>query len=181
MHFKNSFLSKKNRDRKSSIYLGDLWLRKWCVIFYERVWMCTGQKCELLICICNWCVFSIYVCVSFWVRMPSNQECEFINVWGWKRLITHNWSRCFKEFSAISINVLIFFVQRKDGGKEDQGSSSFFWLSKFLAACSRFWDRGGAYLFINLLVVGKGRLASVRTETLLWGVVWPSRWSVCLI
>lgn len=63
--FKNSVLSKKNKNRNSSIYLcGYMFVQMMCDILWEGVNVCIGLKCELLICICTWSMFNIYVCVS---------------------------------------------------------------------------------------------------------------------
>lgn len=108
--FKNSVLSKQNRDRNSSIYLGGyMSVQMMCDILWEGVKVCTGLKCEFLICIRTGYVLDICVCVCFWVWVPSKHECEFINVWILKCLTTRKQSRCFNEFLNILISALIFF------------------------------------------------------------------------
>lgn len=62
--FKNSDLSKKNRDGDSSIYLGGyMAVQMMCDILWEGVNVCIGLKCEFLIIMCPGCVFNICVCV----------------------------------------------------------------------------------------------------------------------
>lgn len=62
--FKNSDLSKKNRDGDSSIYLGGyMSVQMMCDILWEGVNVCIGLKCEFLIIMCPGCMFNIYVYV----------------------------------------------------------------------------------------------------------------------
>lgn len=68
IYFKNSILSKKNRDGNSRIYLGGyMSVRMMCNVLGEGVKVCTGLKCEFLICTRTRHLLAICVCVCFWV------------------------------------------------------------------------------------------------------------------
>lgn len=63
--FQDSVLSKKNRGRNDSIYLGGYGsVQTMCDILRAGVKACTGLKCNFLIGVCPWLLLSIYVCVS---------------------------------------------------------------------------------------------------------------------
>lgn len=72
--FKNSDLSKKNRDGDSSIYLGGyMAVQMMCDILWEGVNVCIGLKCEFLIIMCPGCVFNICVCVCVFLSVHAIQ------------------------------------------------------------------------------------------------------------
>ena len=70
--FQDSVLSKKNRGRNGSIYLGGyVSVQTMCDILRAGVKVCTGLKCDFLICVCTQLLLNIYVCVC-----ASECECH---------------------------------------------------------------------------------------------------------
>lgn len=167
IYFKNSVLSKKNRDRNSSIYLGGyMSAQMMCDILWEGVKVCAGLKCDFLICLRIRYMCNIHVCVCFWVWGPSTQECEFINVWVSKGLTTQKQSRCFNELSKILIKHLDF-LQIKKGQKEM--CYSFIFQLSFYRGKYRL-PAMGSVSFKSVFWVGKWLLLVwMRSETCLWG------------
>lgn len=158
-YFSRIRFSPRNKETEILIYPGGcMSAQMMCDILWESVKVCTGLKCEFLICVCTRCMFGIYVCVGFWVWVPSKQECAFINVWILKRLTTCKQSRCFNEFSNILRSALIFF-NKGQGEKKEMGDSFFLEWSKFLPAENadyRLWDIYSLNFFLSWQMMALG-------------------------
>lgn len=125
--FQDSVLSKKNRGRNDSIYLGGyVSVQTTCDILRAGVKACTGLKCDFLIGVCPWLLPGIYVCVCLLLSVRANQT----GMWVYTGLgIERVNSRCFNECSKILIKCLDFLQIRKGQGKKKRVTPFSFPLS----------------------------------------------------